>query len=230
MPQSRGWEKKIAEGPPCVVLASPGFMQTGSSRELFELWAPDWRNGLIITGYSIEGTPARVSGPAFMGGGYLLCITISVVYTVNEWTVFPHTTIPRIAERFLSTCDRGTHARLCSSQDILTEQEEFTTLKGHTIPRKISVDYISFSAHVDFSQNSEFIELIKAQHVVRSFLQQLHILLMMPFARSWFMVNKTTWVVSAQQCQLGTNIATKTSKYTPLAISRHWNSPSVARG
>ncbi|KAF9501739.1 Metallo-hydrolase/oxidoreductase [Pleurotus eryngii] len=109
VPQSRGWEKKIAEGPPCVVLASPGFMQTGSSRELFELWAPDWRNGLIITGYSIEGTPAR---------------------------------------------------------DILTEPEEFTTLKGHTIPRKISVDYISFSAHVDFSQNSEFIELIKAQHVV----------------------------------------------------------------
>jgi Cft2 family RNA processing exonuclease len=59
--QTRGWEKKIAEGPPCVVLASPGFMQVGSSRELFELWAPDSRNGLIITGYSVEGTPARVS-------------------------------------------------------------------------------------------------------------------------------------------------------------------------
>jgi len=36
-------------------------MQTGHSRELFELWAPDSRNGLIITGYSIEGTLARVS-------------------------------------------------------------------------------------------------------------------------------------------------------------------------
>jgi len=36
-------------------------MQTGPSRELFELWAPDSRNGLIITGYSIEGTLARVS-------------------------------------------------------------------------------------------------------------------------------------------------------------------------
>jgi len=36
-------------------------MQTGPSRELFELWCPDSRNGLIITGYSIEGTPARVS-------------------------------------------------------------------------------------------------------------------------------------------------------------------------
>lgn len=44
------------------MLASPGFMQIGPSRELFELWAPDSRNGLIITGYSIEGTLARVSG------------------------------------------------------------------------------------------------------------------------------------------------------------------------
>ncbi|KAL0956605.1 hypothetical protein HGRIS_002742 [Hohenbuehelia grisea] len=109
VPQSRGWEKKIAEGPPCVVLASPGFMQSGSSRELFELWAPDWRNGLVITGYSVEGTLAR---------------------------------------------------------DIITEPDEVTSLKGQTIQRKISVDYISFSAHVDYSQNSEFIELVKAQHVV----------------------------------------------------------------
>lgn len=61
LPQPRGWEKKIAEGPPCVVLASPGFMQSGTSRELFELWAPDSRNGLIVTGYSVEGTLARVS-------------------------------------------------------------------------------------------------------------------------------------------------------------------------
>lgn len=109
LPQPRGWERKIAEGPPCVVLASPGFLQTGPSRELLELWAPDSRNGLIITGYSIEGTLAR---------------------------------------------------------DIMTEPDEIIGLKGNTIPRKISVDYLSFSAHVDYSQNSEFIELVKAQHVV----------------------------------------------------------------
>ncbi|KAI6121578.1 beta-lactamase-like protein [Pisolithus sp. B1] len=109
LPQPRGWERKIAEGPPCVVLASPGFLQTGPSRELLELWAPDPRNGLIITGYSIEGTLAR---------------------------------------------------------DIMNEPEEILSLKGHTISRKLSVDYISFSAHVDYSQNSEFIEQVKAQHVV----------------------------------------------------------------
>ncbi|KAI0633433.1 mRNA 3'-end-processing protein YSH1 [Trametes polyzona] len=109
VPATRGWERKIAEGPPCVVLASPGFMQTGPSRELLELWAPDSRNGLIVTGYSIEGTMAR---------------------------------------------------------DILTEPEEITTMKGNTIPRKLSVDYMSFSAHVDYSQNSEFMELVKPQHIV----------------------------------------------------------------
>ena len=40
------------------------MLQTGTSRELFELWAPDSRNGLIVTGYSVEGTPARVSYPS----------------------------------------------------------------------------------------------------------------------------------------------------------------------
>ena len=48
----------------------------------------------------------------------------------------------------------------------MNEPEEFVSLKGTTLPRKISVDYISFSAHVDYSQNSEFIEAVKAQHVV----------------------------------------------------------------
>ncbi|TFK53585.1 Metallo-hydrolase/oxidoreductase [Heliocybe sulcata] len=109
VPQTRGWERKIAEGPPCVVLASPGFMNNGASRELLELMAPDPRNGLIVTGYSIEGTLAR---------------------------------------------------------DILLEPTEITSLKGNPIPRKMSVDEISFSAHVDYSQNSEFIEMVKAQHVV----------------------------------------------------------------
>lgn len=61
MPQARGWERRVAEGPPCVVLASPGFVQSGPSRELLELWAPDSRNGIIVTGYSVEGTMARVS-------------------------------------------------------------------------------------------------------------------------------------------------------------------------
>lgn len=62
IPPQRSWMQKIARGPPCVVLASPGFMDSGSSRELLELWASEPRNGLIITGYSVEGTMAKVSG------------------------------------------------------------------------------------------------------------------------------------------------------------------------
>ncbi|KAF8135732.1 beta-lactamase-like protein [Boletus edulis] len=109
VPLQRGWMQRIAQGPPCVVLASPGFMDSGSSRELLELWAPDPRNGLIITGYSIEGTLAN---------------------------------------------------------SILNEPDEILSLKGGRIPRKISVDSVSFTAHVDYSQNSEFIELVDSEHVV----------------------------------------------------------------
>lgn len=43
----------------CVMLASPGMLQSGVSRELFERWAPNEKNGVIITGYSVEGTMAK---------------------------------------------------------------------------------------------------------------------------------------------------------------------------
>jgi len=43
----------------CVVLASPGMLQSGVSRDLLERWAPNDRNGVVITGYSVEGTMAK---------------------------------------------------------------------------------------------------------------------------------------------------------------------------
>lgn len=43
----------------CVMLASPGMLQNGVSRELLERWAPNERNGVVITGYSVEGTMAK---------------------------------------------------------------------------------------------------------------------------------------------------------------------------
>ena len=46
---------------PSVVMASPGMMQSGLSRELFESWCTDKRNGVIIAGYCVEGTLAKVS-------------------------------------------------------------------------------------------------------------------------------------------------------------------------
>ncbi|KAJ1028791.1 hypothetical protein NDA16_001956 [Ustilago loliicola] len=101
--------EKFEDRGPCVMMASPGFMQSGVSRELLERWAPDKRNGLIVSGYSVEGTMAR---------------------------------------------------------NILNEPEEIIGMNGQKIPRRMSVDYISFSAHVDFAQNSRFIDEIKAQHIV----------------------------------------------------------------
>uniref|UniRef100_A0ABD2WL54 Cleavage and polyadenylation specificity factor subunit 3 n=1 Tax=Trichogramma kaykai TaxID=54128 RepID=A0ABD2WL54_9HYME len=94
---------------PCVVMASPGMMQSGLSRELFELWCTDHKNGVIIAGYCVEGTLAKT---------------------------------------------------------ILSEPEEITTMGGQKLPLKMSVDYISFSAHTDYQQTSEFIRVLKPLHVI----------------------------------------------------------------
>jgi cleavage and polyadenylation specificity factor subunit 3 len=59
----------------CVMLASPGMLQSGMSRVLLERWAPDQRNGVVMTGYNVEGTMARIiltepdQIPAVMSGG-----------------------------------------------------------------------------------------------------------------------------------------------------------------
>ncbi|CAH3014813.1 unnamed protein product [Porites evermanni] len=94
---------------PSVVMASPGMMQSGLSRELFEQWCTDRRNGVIIAGYCVEGTLAKT---------------------------------------------------------LMSEPEEIATMTGQKIPRKCSIDYISFSAHTDFEQTSEFIRILKPPHIV----------------------------------------------------------------
>ncbi|KAI4286014.1 MAG: hypothetical protein L6R38_000241 [Xanthoria sp. 2 TBL-2021] len=43
----------------CIMLATPGMFQNGVSRELLERWAPSEKNGVVITGYSVEGTMAK---------------------------------------------------------------------------------------------------------------------------------------------------------------------------
>ena len=51
----------------------------------------------------------------------------------------------------------------------MSSPDEIPSMKGNTIQRRLSVDDIAFSAHVDFSQNSEFIEAVKAKHIVNPF-------------------------------------------------------------
>ena len=49
----------LDETKPVVVFASPGFMQSGLSKTLFEKWCSDDKNGICITGYCVDGTLAR---------------------------------------------------------------------------------------------------------------------------------------------------------------------------
>jgi hypothetical protein len=92
-----------------VVMASPGMLQQGLSRELFETWCSDRRNGLVMPGYSVAGTLAN---------------------------------------------------------HLLTEPKEIQTSSGDWVPVNLSITYISFSAHSDFAQTSEFITSLRPRHVI----------------------------------------------------------------
>jgi cleavage and polyadenylation specificity factor subunit 3 len=45
---------------PCVIMTSPGMLQNGLSREIFEKWCHDDKNGVLLTGYCVKGTLAEV--------------------------------------------------------------------------------------------------------------------------------------------------------------------------
>lgn len=108
----------------CVMLASPGMMQNGVSRELLERWAPDQRNGVIMTGYSVEGTMGKM--------------------------------ILHEPEQIPAVMTRGNAARRGPARE------------GEPIllPRRCSVQEFSFAAHVDGTENREFIEEVSAPVVV----------------------------------------------------------------
>lgn len=48
----------------------------------------------------------------------------------------------------------------------MNKPEESEALSGTKLPLRVSIDLISFTAQVDFSQNSEFIDLLKPQNLV----------------------------------------------------------------
>ena len=94
---------------PCVVFASPGMLQSGFSRQLFDRWCQNSKNGLVIPGYCPEGTLAK---------------------------------------------------------HVLTEPKEVQLLSGQVVPLKMSVHYISFSAHADYSETSDFLSTLNPAKVV----------------------------------------------------------------
>lgn len=109
----------------CVMLASPGMLQSGMSRILLERWAPDQRNGVVMTGYNVEGTMGRTilsepdQIPAIMSGGHAQSI-----------------------------------GRRNKDDDAVL------------IPRRCSVEEFSFAAHVTGKQNIDFIEAVRAPHII----------------------------------------------------------------
>lgn len=109
MPDRHQFAQQEAEMGPCVVLAAPGMMQSGASRELFEMWAPDKKNGILVTGYSVNGTLAH---------------------------------------------------------DLKSGPESVTLNDGRKVAVRADVKFISFSAHSDYAQTSEFIRKLKANVVV----------------------------------------------------------------
>jgi len=95
---------------PCVVMASPGMLQSGLSRQLFELWSHSKKNGVMIPGYCVEGTLAK---------------------TIMNASV-----------------------------------DTYETLEGRKAPLNLSVHYISFSAHSDFTGTSTFIDSLSPPNVI----------------------------------------------------------------
>jgi len=94
---------------PSVVFASPGMLQSGVSRKLFDRWCTDSKNGVLIAGYAVEHTLAR---------------------------------------------------------DIMNQPNEVLSLEGRRQPLNCLVDYVSFSAHVDFMQNRNFISHVQPKHII----------------------------------------------------------------
>lgn len=111
------------------MIASPGMLQTGTSRELLERWAPNERNGVVMTGYSVEGTMAK--------------------QLLNE-----PDQIPAVMSKGNAMQGRG---RVPGGND---EDQKVM------IPRRCTVDEISFAAHVDGVENRNFIEEVAAPVVV----------------------------------------------------------------
>lgn len=117
----------------CVMLASPGMLQNGVSRALLERWAPDPKNGVIVTGYSVEGTMAKM----------ILTEPESIQAVMTG----------KVGGRVQGVGSRGKPG---------AEGEKVM------IPRRCTVQEYSFAAHVDGTENREFIEEVAAPVVVSS--------------------------------------------------------------
>ncbi|CAI7931300.1 unnamed protein product [Closterium sp. NIES-54] len=129
---------------PAVVMASPGGLQSGLSRQLFDMWCQDARNTCLIPGYVVEGTLAK-----------------TILSEPNEVTLQSGATVPHLPSHSVASLShlllvlppRNTclipgyvvEGRLAKT--ILSEPNEATLQSGVTVPLCVKVQYISFTAH-----------------------------------------------------------------------------------
>ena len=128
----------------CVVMASPGFMQTGVSRHLFERWCDDDRNGVVIAGYTVEGTLAHD----------LLNNPKEIVCQDSPLTPPP------------SSCNTSFHPPFSLgtlAHDLLNNPKEIVCQDNRVKPRRCQIEFISFSAHVDYAQ---VIKSLTSSHLI----------------------------------------------------------------
>jgi cleavage and polyadenylation specificity factor subunit 3 len=124
-------------------MASPGMLQSGLSRELFEMWCTDPRNTVVLAGYCVEGTLAK---------------------------------------------------------HIMSEPQEVTSISGRSLPLKMSVHYISFSAHSDFIQTAGFVDQLQPPNIIlvhgdRNEMNRLKLALVEKYAE------KQTRILTPRNCQ-----------------------------
>lgn len=93
---------------PLVAMASPGMLQDGLSRKLFEKWCQEKNNGVVFTGYSSKGTLA--------------------------------------------------HQLLNRPMQIEIDKKIYNL--------NMSIENISFSAHCDYNQTSEYVRQVHPRHII----------------------------------------------------------------
>lgn len=145
---------------PCVVLATPSMLQSGLSRELFDAWCEDKRNGIIIADFAVQGTLARE-----------ILASPSHVLTKAGAKVGPCSLPPRPSNPLEFDWNAFLAIRSmcllfqCRGSVCLAEYIKRETVLMQ-VPLRMSVEHISFSAHADFDQTSQFVELLNPPHVI----------------------------------------------------------------
>lgn len=135
-------------------MATPSMLQSGLSRDLFEAWCEDPRNGVIIADFAVQGTLARevLASPTE--------VTSRDGHKVGAWGQREST-----EGKCECVCACVYHAQTHPAVVVVV-----MTLSSFDDPPQLalrmSVDSISFSAHADLPQTREFLDILRPQHVV----------------------------------------------------------------